>query len=219
MENIHSAAVDKAMTGLLLMGFPVDIGIPAWAIAEMLGRAHSPLASNDVLGQSFDFKEKSILSDYRDMQGYQFSWGTLSEESSLNEEKMTAVCRFEFCLRNLMLAFPQPAMIEDLITWMYSNHPLYDQKFSSNESYGDWFVLSFEARDAKKITMLRRWLAKIFIPKILPDLILECLSIIESAKENEFKRTGSLSFEDLLIEKTRYQLCGNPLALSFTNVK
>lgn len=219
MENIHSAAVDQAMTALLLRGFPVDIGIPAWAIAEMLGRAHSPLTSNDVLGQSFDFKEKSILSDYRDMQGYQFSWGTLSEESSLNEENMTAVCRFEFCLRNVILAFPQAAMVEDLLTWMYSNHPLYDAKFSSNESYGDWFVLSFEALDAKKITMLRRWLAKTFIPKILPDLILECLSIIESAKENEFKRTGSLSFEDLLIEKTRYQLCGDPRALSFTNVK
>lgn len=217
MEKTRDEAVDGTMTGLLLMGFPFNIGIPCWAVNEMIHRYEQPLQSDDILGISDDFHESSMLSEYSDMKGYEFSWGTLSEDLDQfeDDDKASSVGRFEFCLKEVLLAFPQSAMIEDLFVWMYENHPLQNNKYACDETCGDWFVLSFVACGQEEISQLRRWLAYIFIPKILPDLITEAMMIVAAAKERELAHSGAGSFERLFIETKRYQLCGDPSELTF----
>lgn len=217
-SEIAITATNNAMTNLLLQAAPFDIGIPAWAVSEMLNRKTHPLEPADVLGRSYPFRETNMLSDYIDTVGYEFTWGTLTEDVYRDDDD-TLICRFEFCLKHVLIGFPQPAMVEDLFDWLYRHHPLYNENFPTDEADKNWFLLSFEGRKSKNISDLRCWLAHTFIPQILPELIVEGQLIIASAKAEEWKRTGSNCIEDLLIEKCRYQLCTDPSELNFNRLK
>lgn len=215
MENSKNHAINGVMAGLLALGYHIDLGIPSWVLTEMVTRKTCPLTPRDVLGISAAYRDGSIVSEYRNKVGYEFSWGTLSEDVRMDEDDETWIGKFEFFPKHVLMAFPQSALVEDLFMWMYQYHPLCHEQFDCDESYGDWFVLSFTAYGEEDISALRCWLAGVFVPKIMPDLVAEALRIVEAAKAEAIANSSDGSFEEALYEKGRYQLCGDPADLSF----
>lgn len=207
MDKAKSDAIDQTMIVLLQEGYSLDIGMPCWAIVELLNRKDHQLSPNDIVGKSRKFRENNMLSEYRSMAGYHFSWGTLSERTLVDEDDQTTSYQFEFCLKELLLEFPNAGMLEDLIFFLYQSHPLYSNNFQCGEAQGEWFTLSFTAQGDEKLKLLRHWLSDAFIPTILPDLIHRSLSTIRAKKEAHFQRTRSNCIAELLVERGRYQLC------------
>lgn len=220
MENVRNQALDGAMAGLLALGCGMDIGIPSWALKEAVTRRSFPLKPRDVLGLSKAYRENSIVGEYLNKKGYEFSWGTLAEDAQWidDDDDGTWVGTFEIFPKRLLMEFPQKGIVEDLLMWMYQNHPLRHEDFDVEESSGSWFVLSFSAFGTEKIGELRCWLAGIFVPKILPDLIAEAMKIVTAEKMAAIARSADGSFEEALREKGRFQLCGDPADLCFNTL-
>jgi hypothetical protein len=213
--NVRDYALDGVMTGLLAAGHCFKVGIPSWVLTELVSRKFAPLRPRDVLGLSRSHRENSITAEYLNKMGYEFSWGTLSEEIHADEDDCVLVGTFEIFPTQVLMTFPQAAMVEDLFIWMYQNHPLSHKEFEGNEASGGWFVLSFSAVGQEKIDELRRWLAVIFVPRVMPELILEARRIVAAAAEVASARSADGSFEDALYEIGRFQLCCDPADLAF----
>ncbi|SFB27942.1 hypothetical protein SAMN04515620_13444 [Collimonas sp. OK607] len=216
--NVRDYALDGVMTGLLAAGHCFKVGIPSWVLTELVSRKFAPLRPRDVLGLSKSHRENSITAEYLNKMGYEFSWGTLSEELRTDEDDGVLVGTFEIFPTQVLMAFPQVAMVEDLFIWMYQNHPLHHEKFDGDEAIGDWFVLSFSAVGQEKIDELRRWLAVIFVPRVMPDLILEARRIVAAAADVASARSADGTSEDALREVGRFQLCGEPADLVFNTL-
>ncbi len=214
MDDLQNPALDRVMAGLVAINCPMDIGMPSWMLTEMVTRKSFPLKPKDVLGLSNAYKESSIVSEYLDKVGYEFSWGTLSEDIHQDEDDGTWIGTFEILPKNVLRAFPQCGMVGDLFIWLYANHPLQHDEFDGDESFCDWFALSFTVHGYKKITKLRSWLATTFVQRIMPDLVLEAMRIVAEAKKMAIENSTDGSFEALQ-ETGRFQLCGNPADLVF----
>lgn len=213
--NVRNHALDGVMGGLLALGYCFDIGIPSWVLTELISRKSARLRPRDVLGLSKSYRENSITSEYLNKIGYEFSWGTLSEELQTDEDDGELVGTFEIFPKHVLKTCPQSGMIEDLFMWMYQNHPLRHNEFDCDQSFGDWFVMSFSAYGKEEIAELRRWLAGTFVSKIMPDLISEAMRIVMAAKAVDAARSDDEAAEGVLNEKVRFQLCGDPADLCF----
>ena len=119
MKNAHSKAVDGVMAGLLALGYYTELGIPSWILTEMATRKTAPMSARDVLGLSAKYKHRNIVTEYSQKKGYEFSWGTLSEDvfrdadaddDDDSEDVWTG--RFEVMPKEVLKAFPQSAMVE-----------------------------------------------------------------------------------------------------------
>jgi hypothetical protein len=217
MSEIQDSMADGAMRLLLAMGRPIDIGIPAWLLREIVTRKAYPVKPRDALGLSKVSCGKSLVDEYLATKGYEFSWGTLSESVGQSEFDGSLVGTFEVFPKHVLQAFPQSKMLEDLFSWMYRHHPLQHDDYYPDESNGAWFVMSFSSYSEKGIVALRQWLTNTFLPRILPDLIAEAMRIVEEAKRVAIARSIDGSFEEALVERERFQLCGYPTELSFYN--
>jgi len=216
IEKNH--AIDGVMAGLLAAACPIEVGIPSWFLTEMVTRKSFPVKPRDVLGLSVECKDNCIVSDYLNMKGYEFSWGTFSE-NIFQDEDGEWVGIFEIFPKHVLRAFPQVNMISDLFMWMYQNHSRRHDEFKVEEPYSTWYVISFSAYGKEKIGELRRWLAGVFVPKILPDLISEAVKIVTAEKMAVAARSIDGPYEDALCEKKRFQLCGDPAKLSFNALR
>ena len=99
MNTNRDMEVNGAATNLLISACPVQLGMPAKLIRELVHGKYSFLAAEDVCSLSKDGWELSMLDEYLDKQGYVFSWGTLSEvskPSDPDDDKSPAILRFEF---------------------------------------------------------------------------------------------------------------------------
>jgi hypothetical protein len=211
MEANHTQRIaDDAMTKLLIAGSPFDIGIPAWTLREITTRSTYAIEPSALLGLDPENGSKDIVSEYERKKGYEFSWGTLSED--ICEEGDLLVSTFEVFPKLVLKQFPQPAMVEDLFIWMYENHPLRHESFGADEAHGDWFVMSFTAYEAKNISRLRTWLGTVFVTKIMQDLVSEAMLIVT---RELFLAANERLDEDLFNEHKRFQLCGDPADLTF----
>ncbi|TQK01260.1 hypothetical protein [Herbaspirillum sp. SJZ107] len=160
---------------------------------------------------------KSLSREYAEIPGYRFSWGAVSEVSSPSDpddDESPLVLRFEFMPISLLLVFPESGQLEDLFMWMYENHPLYDPDFDCDEGNNHWSVISF-ASGGGEGEALRDWVADAFIPLIWPDLLAEATKIVEKKIEAAISQSPDGTFEELLVERHRYQLCDDPAKLSF----
>lgn len=211
-NNDKRRLVDSVMSGLLMVGCPFDLGIPAWTLREMTTRSAFAVAPSALLGLDPDSAENNVISEYSEKRGYEFSWGTLSELVYEDEDGTLTGC-FEVFPKDVLMTFPQPAMVEDLFVWMYQNHPLKHPLYYGDEAYGDWFVLSFTAYDIDAISALRHWLATTFVSKIMPDLVSEAMLAV--TKELHVAQNGSVESGEVFVENIRHQLCGDPSNLSF----
>lgn len=236
MKSEWAGIVDSAAVALLQSGATVEIGMPAWAAKELFFRKSCPLTGDYIAGLNEEYL-RSMLEEYEGKLGYSFSWGTVSESfclhADLDIEGGGSEVRFEFFPKAILLAFPQPQMLQDLFDHMYSNHPLRKAKFPCDEPDGDWSVIAFRADGGREAKILRRWIAVTFIPKILPDLVREAIVIVadhlaqaRAAEEvlNRFSIDGKSlrptgSSEVAFEEYHRYQLCGDPQEYSFCSTK
>lgn len=216
--KVKNHALDGVMGGLLALGYCFDIGIPSWVLTELITRKSAPLRPRDVLGLSKNYRENSITAEYFNKMGYEFSWGTLSEKLHTDVDDGMLVGTFEIFPKQVLMAFPQVEMVEDLFIWMYQNHPLRHAEFEGDEAFDGWFSMSFSAYGNEEIAELRRWLAGTFVSKIMPDLISEAMRIVMAANAVEATCSDEGAAEDVLNERGRFQLCGDPADLSFNSV-
>jgi hypothetical protein len=220
MKNQNVQTLDKMSRKLFQAGCATDLGIPGWIVTEMLTRENNPFTPEKLfcIDVNVDGPSSNILSEYADKKGYSFSWGHLSECIEFLDlgDGEELIGRFEFSPADLLKSFPNSAMIQDLLTWMYRLHPLHSEKFLLEEAIGDWFTLSFSAYDELEIARLRRWLAITFIPKIWPDLLMDGMRIIEIFKVTVGLETQDDGY-DVFVEHHRNQLCVDPTQLSFFN--
>jgi len=218
MDGNVESKQNEAMLGLFKIGARMDVGIPAWLIDEV--DHYRPTESSPEVTSGADGKNglAAVLNSCYADKGYVFSWGILSETRSEDDgcvAEENSYVDFEFCIKDLLIALPNSAMLEDLVSWMYTNHPLANSEFETDESMGDWTMLMFTARGAKEISHMRRWLAKVFIPLVLPDLLREGMKIVKAAKAEVVQHGRNDTVNELLIEHERFQLCGDPKDLSF----
>ena len=157
------------------------------------------------------------LTDYLTQQGHTFSFGTVSEESrpiDPDDDKSPPVLRYEFVPINLLLAFPHCGQLEDLFMWLYRNHPLYDEGFECDEGFCHLSVISFQSEENEG-GVLRQWIAGTFLPIIWPDVLREAKRIVEEKKAAAIAASPDGSFEELLVEHHRGQLCDDGAELTF----
>lgn len=217
MDINQAIIIDNAGVHLLKKGCRVQIGMPAWGIKDLVSRDGHPLSPADIVGFSERFQHDSILSEYERKLGYHFSWGTLNEfvtedEEELEDEKIMGAC-FDFAPRDVFLEFPDSGHLADLFNWMYHLHPRCHPTFVCDEVSCDWTVINFLASDEQERRALRNWLADVFLPLIWPDLLAEAMKIIANVKAGVVGPNGSL--EELLADRTGNLLCGDPTSLSF----
>ena len=209
--------VNKAALNLLISACPVQLGMPAKLIRELVHGKYSIFTAKQVCSLSKDGWGLSMLDEYLDKQGYVFPWGTLSEElkpSDPDDDKSPPMLRFEFMPTELLLAFPQSAQLEDLFMWLYRNHPFYYPEFDCDEGDFHFSVISFQSEEGCG-EVLRSWLADVFLPTIWPDLLAEAIRIVQEKVTAAVAQSQDGSFHDLLVEHDRYQLCIDPAELQF----
>jgi len=220
---VKKDVIDGMATAMLALGCSMKLNAPTWIIKEMLTRKTDPVKPAKIFGVRNARLRPSLVDEYLDKIGYQYSWGAVSEdlysedfdfEDGEDGEKL--VVRFEFYPEEILKEFPNPAMVQDLMIRMYEYHPSMDENYVVDEARGDWFVLAFEAIGVEEISNLRDYLAKNVIPKIWPDLFTNGMRIVKEAKAAELARTNNQSFEGALIETRRWQLCGDMKDLSFS---
>ena len=166
-------------------------------------------ALEDALSAGGRYLGDGDLTRYLTQQGYTFSFGTVSEEPRAidpDDDRSAPVLRYEFVPINLLLAFPHCGQLEDLFMWLYRNHPLYDEAFESDEGFCHLSVISFESAEDEE-DALRAWMAETFFPFIWPDLLREGARIVEEKKAAAIAASPDGSFEELLVEHHRGQLC------------
>lgn len=216
---VKEEVIDGIATAMLALGCSNKLNAPTWIIREMLTRKTDPVKPARIFGVRNARLRPSLVDEYLDKKGYLYTWGSVSEdlysEDLDYEDAEELVVRFEFYPEEILKAFPNAAVVQDLMLWMYGHHSSMDKKYVVDEARGDWFVLAFEARGVEDIAYLRDYVAKIMIPKIWPDLLSNGMRIVKEAKAAELARTNNQSFEGALIEKRRWQLCGDMKDLSF----
>jgi|SRR5471030_493959 len=208
MNNDKKIEQDNAMASLLLLGHSFRLGPPSWVLTELVTRTTYPQTPRHVLGLTKRGYDQGIVSEYVDKKGYEFSWGTVSEDIEMydDEQEDIPIAWFEIFPTNLLKTFPNSALVEDLFLWLYNKHPLCNKEFEGEEAVGDWFVLSFSAEGVRAIDRLRLWLAATFVPRIMPDLLAEATRIINEAKTASVDEAGRVLY-DPLVEGLRFQLC------------
>lgn len=165
---------DSVMTELLKKEIPLQIGIPAWVLKEMVSRSDYPVDARKLLGvDGVDCTPgEDFLSRNMDSCGYNFSWGTILEETTDLEDEAIICLRFEFLPYQLLRRFPRSDVLDHFILSAYRNHPLYSDQFEENEGSNPWSVLQLLAFGTQKqVRALRKFILDIFLPFIWPDLL------------------------------------------------
>jgi len=218
MEAEKAKMMDSISLGMLAIACPYELGIPSWTLSEMLNRKVNPIPADILLGTSSidDIYIPNVISEYSSKIGYTFSWGVLSEciEVCDIDDSDQLVAQFEFSPTDLLKLFPNASMVEDLLLYLYRFHPIRSDFFYPDESYGNWYALSFSAEGEENCVMLRHWLATSFIPCILPDLLDEAIRIIREYMEKNWLQNESEGI-NIFNEQYRNQLCVEPAELSF----
>ena len=207
MNSDQIKAADEKSLQSLKNGRPEKLVLPR-KIKEALEQA---------LSAGGRYPGDSDLTGYLTLQGHMFSFGTVSEEShpsDPDDDESPLVLRYEFVPTSLLLAFPNSGQLEDLFMWLYRNHPLYDEAFECDEGFCHLSVISFKSEEDEG-DVLRDWMAEIFLPIIWPDLFREGSRIVEEKKAAAIAASPDGSFEELLVERHRGQLCDDKAELTF----
>ena len=174
-------------------------------------------ALEDALSAGGRYPGDGDLTEYLAQQGYTFSFGAVSEESrpiDPDDDESPLVLRYEFAPINLLLAFPHSGQLEDLFMSLYHNHSLYDEAFNCDEGFCHLSVISFQSEEDKG-GVLRQWMAGTFLPIIWPDVLRKATRIVEEKKAAAIAAFPDGSFEELLVEHHRGQLCDDGAELTF----
>lgn len=207
MNSNQIKAADEKSLQSLKNGHPMKLVLPT-KIKQAL---------EDALSAGGRYPGDGDLTEYLTQQGHTFSFGTVSEESrpiDPDDDKSPPVLRYEFVPINLLLAFPHCGQLEDLFMWLYRNHPLYDEGFECDEGFCHLSVISFESEEDEE-DVLRQWMAETFLPIIWPDLLREGTRIVEEKEAAAIAASPDGSFEELLVEHHRGQLCDDGAELTF----
>ena len=210
--------IDDVMLSLVSAGMPIPLGFPHWALHEFTTRKDQPMDPAVLLGLKKNKDKSSMLDRYEDRQGYQFSWGVVSEGYDHFEDDPEEVrtCTFEISPEAVLKTFPEPGMLEDLYAFMYENHPACDDRYECGQAFGNLYTMAFHATGGPaEHAELREWMVNTFIPEILPDLNAEAVRIVGAEKLKALSNSADGTSDHALIEVRRDQLCPDPSELSF----
>lgn len=217
MSFHQDVAVNDAAMASLIKACPVELGMSAKLIQELVFGPYPVFTVEDVFGMTERTEGCSMFEEYLDKKGYTFSWGTLSEHSGPSDpddDESLPNLRFEFAPLGLLRVFPQSAQLEDLFMCLYANDPRFDEKFPCEEGFDDLSVISFNSEEGCGDS-LRGWMTDVFIPMIWGDLLREATRIVEERIAAAILRSSDGSFKELLVERDRHQLCIDPAKLQF----
>lgn len=188
----------KSTLHLIASCKPRPVGIPAWILVELTTRSECPVSPEDVLGLGTDperqhARESSIVHEFIGKIGYTFPWGTISEnfiagEKDGGEYEAEPHLIFNIFFDQMQQQFPFSHEISEFMMSLYSVHRLAHPRFDYEDGEGMWDVFQLSAHGEDDIKELRRWLVKIFLPKIFPDLY--------NAAQRQFVSSGSYGGQD-----------------------
>lgn len=216
--------LDDTMLSLLAQGVTMPLGIPTWVLKDAASRLKPSTFAAAVWPRNKTRKgacEGTIVDRYDGRQGYQFSWGTVTEERHAGEwdeeEQPFPTHTFEIFPDVVTAQFPNALMLADLYQFMYNHHPGRNLCFDTDEPLDVDAALSFTVDgNEEEVAALRNWLVSDFLPNILPELNAEATRIIEARRLAAKILTSKYDEEvALLTEHERFQMCPNPEDLSF----
>ena len=198
MLNLSSKIFCQTTMKSILLGEAMPLGIPSWTLVEMTTRSDHPISPEDVLGLSKDperahEREICIVQEFKEKIGYTFPWGTVSEhfipgEQDGEDYEAEPQLIFNFFLDQLQRKFPFSNEISEFFMSIYSVHRLAHSKFDYEDGEGMWDIFQLSAVGEDDVKELRRWLVKVFIPKIFPDLYF--------AAQRQFVSNGNYGGQD-----------------------
>jgi hypothetical protein len=131
---VKKDVIDGIATALLALGCSNKLNAPTWIIREMLTRKTDPVKAARIFGVRNARLRPSLVDEYLEKKGYQYTWGAVSEhvtsfEDGDDGEEEIIVGKFEFYPEEILKEFPNAAMLQDLMMWMYGHHPLKDANY------------------------------------------------------------------------------------------
>lgn len=196
--------LDIAMTSLLVSGHPMPLGLKYELIVERMTRLEYPATADQLLGSAADIRGESaepnytLLSQYKDLRGYQFSWGMLTEsicDDDGFDDDLGPCLSFEVIPEELLKKYWRSDIWDRVLTALYRAHELEHPEFDVDEGSHSECVMEFRAFGDDEGRELRLWMANVFIPKILPDLLAAAdrlLAIREKSEEELDRICGEL---------------------------
>lgn len=196
MDHNASATLDSAMIKLFAAGAAHRIGLPIWLAKHVLTREDFPHSANSILGvqemEKVDYPPINLAEDFDEMVGYQFSWGSVSESYLRSKDKDPGededTVFFQILPEQLLMAHPEPAFWEDWMIEMCDAHPQASEEFDADEAMGSFHTLLFSATGADEIARLRKFMAKTFLPRILPDMLTDAQKMLEATATDPIAR-------------------------------
>lgn len=187
-DEDKNKTIDKTMVQLMQAEQPIPLGIPGWLLQHVWTRPDYPLSAHNIAGprpgeEALDIDpEDTLNAQYGFRKGYQFSWGSIAEESAPRHEDVPEVLHFYIFPDEIMRRFPDATLLSALMEAVYVNHSLYNENFDIEDGHA-WDAGEFLAF-GKSRKKLRKWMCDVFLPSILPDF-LEAGERVASAYEKE----------------------------------
>lgn len=162
---------DAFWAGMLYAGVPTRMTVPAWMAQELVAcykREGEPGEIGGHLGMfGLGIRPLDVLNDIKTMSGYSFSWGSISERHLPGE-----TVAFEVFAEQLLVKDIDPAHWKKVLTALSNEHDLASEEFRASEAANHFHAVRFEA-SGRDVPRLRAYLAGVFLPQILPDVLTE----------------------------------------------
>jgi hypothetical protein len=172
---------DGLVMQMLMNAAPMPLGTPGWMTKEAWTRTVCPYSAEQILGsrsedESGNNLSSDLTSEYGYRMGYQFSWGSLEEDTAPADEEFDEdMYSFYICPEKALCVFPRSDLLCELMEVLYDTHPLAHKTFDTDD-WGSWNTLGFIVW-GEDIQEARIWMHDIFLPKILPDLLKACYAV------------------------------------------
>lgn len=174
-DTLQDNPQDKAMLGLLKKDRPIRLGMPAYLVDALIHDSGSRYNAAILMGEDPN-EGRPFIDTYRDLEGYQFSWGVLTQQDKLDVDEAylpslsTSLCtHFGFSFEFALHVLPRPELWRT-VTRLYRFSEL---TYEPEEETMEMTLLEFgsDCCDQSDRDRLRMWLAREFIPQHLPGLV------------------------------------------------
>lgn len=167
--HLLGEAQEKAMLGLMKQNRPFALGMPAYLVKALINDKESYYTADVLMGKE-PTVEWPFIDDYLDLNGYQFRWGSLTQqEHTYDHDGVTLdYAQFGFSFEIVLRRFPRTDIWQTLIELFDFG----DLKYEPFDGSMEMALLTFSSDmfDDSDQKRLRMWLAKTFIPDHLPEL-------------------------------------------------
>lgn len=190
MSKSSVLTADALMLKLFWAGTPIRLGMPGWLLHHAWTRSDHPYSASQLFGARsnpapIDMGSEPPLSiEYGYLSGYQFSWGSVTEQAFGGElsDLFPPTLVFSIFPEKLLQRFPYPDLIHIIFATLYRQHKYYFHIYEL-EPGRTWDAATFTAaRDDRQA--LRAYVHGAFLIRILPDLLAACERVAIAFEEH-----------------------------------